>query len=538
MRDAEKLLRAEGTRIVNGAGQLVLLRGVGLGSWLLPEGYMWRFGDNGDRPRKIEKLLEQLIGAPEAQLFWYRYYQNYIAEADIRKIAEEGFNSVRVPINARFLTGSIESTDFVPERVELLDQLVAWCRKYNVYVILDLHGAPGGQTGTNIDDSQDNKPELFLEEIHVVRTVEIWRKLAEHYQNEGIIAGYDLLNEPLPEWFSEHYGKVIPVYKRIIQAIREVDALHMIILEGVHWSTDWSIFEERLDDNLMLQFHKYWNNPDGESILQYIEKGNQLNVPIFMGEGGENNKGWYTALFKLLETRGISWNFWTWKKMDTNNSPCSIKKPERWQELVAHVDSNKPLTAEATKRILSEYLENMKFGNCSYHQDVVDSVFSRLPLAIPAIFYDFKGEGISYKTLGESGNCSGYRCFDPIEIRYINTEQQKPNFAHTRGEEPEEHERMYIVLKKGEWVSFEVFIKPEDQDTSWIVAIHGTGMEHAAALLVLTDDKLATVLSADYHVWNDMRFTLNGLFKAGKHQIRLLSGDHPIGIEEIRIDKA
>src|SRR5262249_49363262 len=49
-------LHAQGEDIVNESGQKILLRGVGLGNWMLPEGYMWKFGDGGDRPRKIERI--------------------------------------------------------------------------------------------------------------------------------------------------------------------------------------------------------------------------------------------------------------------------------------------------------------------------------------------------------------------------------------------------------------------------------------------------------------------------------------------------
>ena len=58
-------LRTQGQDIVNESGERILLRGVGLGNWMLPEGYMWKFGNGGDRPRKIEKLVSDLIG-PEA----------------------------------------------------------------------------------------------------------------------------------------------------------------------------------------------------------------------------------------------------------------------------------------------------------------------------------------------------------------------------------------------------------------------------------------------------------------------------------------
>ena len=101
------LLHTQGKDIVNANGEKVLLRGVGLGNWLLPEGYMWKFGNGADRPRRIEKLVSDLIGPENSNRFWSEFRKNYITEADIRRIAELGFNSVRPALNARlFLTES------------------------------------------------------------------------------------------------------------------------------------------------------------------------------------------------------------------------------------------------------------------------------------------------------------------------------------------------------------------------------------------------------------------------------------------------
>ena len=88
-------LRTQGQDMVDESGRKVLLRGVGLGNWMLPEGYMWRFGGQADRPRTIEKVVSDLIGPENAARFWSGFRKNYITEADIARIAELGFNSVR-----------------------------------------------------------------------------------------------------------------------------------------------------------------------------------------------------------------------------------------------------------------------------------------------------------------------------------------------------------------------------------------------------------------------------------------------------------
>src|SRR6185312_6980364 len=166
-------LHTRGQDIVNEAGKEIYLKGVGLGNWLLPEGYMWKFGGLGDRPRKIEKVVADLVGNEKAERFWRAYRQNYITEADIQRIAEVGFNCVRLPVNARLLLTEGENPVFIEGGFQLIDSLVSWCKKHKVYIILDMHAAPGGQTGANIDDSRNDVPELFIDKKYQDELVNI-----------------------------------------------------------------------------------------------------------------------------------------------------------------------------------------------------------------------------------------------------------------------------------------------------------------------------------------------------------------------------
>ncbi len=195
---AKGFLHTRGQDMVDEDGNKVLLRGVGLGNWLLPEGYMWKFGQAGDRPRTIEKLVSDLIGPEKADEFWLAFRENYITEADIARIAQLGFNSVRPALNARRFLTEGEDPTYVDEGFELLDNLVGWCRKHGIYVIIDMHGAPGGQTGANIDDSPNDEPGLFMDPRNQDLLIDLWVKIAERYKDEPTVAAYDLLNEPLP----------------------------------------------------------------------------------------------------------------------------------------------------------------------------------------------------------------------------------------------------------------------------------------------------------------------------------------------------
>ena len=245
---------------------------------------MWKFGDAGDRPRKIEKIVSDLIGQEDADRFWLEFRKNYITEADIRRIAELGFNSVRPALNARRFLTEGDNPAYVDEGFRLLDDLVRWCGKHNVYVIIDMHGAPGGQTGTNIDDSANDQPELFMDPKYEKRLIDLWVKIAERYKDEPTVAGYDLLNEPLPERTgaaAKYKQELEPLYRRITTAIRKVDKKHMIILEGADWSNDWSVFSKPFAPNLVYQFHYYcWDNPDNlRDISPYLDFPQEVERP-------------------------------------------------------------------------------------------------------------------------------------------------------------------------------------------------------------------------------------------------------------------
>ena len=527
-------LRAQGQAIVNGQGQEVLLRGVGLGSWLLPEGYMWRFPEQGDRPRKMEHMIRQLIGEEKAQQFWELYYTRFITELDIRQIAREGFNSIRIPLSYRFLRGTNDTEAYDQRHLEILDQVLDWCETYSLYAILDLHGAPGGQTGTNIDDSARDEPELFTVAENKRRTIELWRMLAARYRDRWIVAGYDLLNEPLPDWFSQYYQDVMPLYREIVSAIRDVDPRHMIILEGVHWSTDWSIFTERIDDNLMLQFHKYWNNPDVESIEQYLAVRETWNVPIFMGEGGENNKLYYTGLFQLLEDRNISWNFWTWKKLETTNSPCSIRKPEGWGELVHFLEGGEQPDAERAAGILWDYLDNMLLPNCEYHSDVVRALFRRPSVQIPAVFYDYLGEGVSY---GVRQACwepaVNFRTKETTRLQFCHGEPRDVNFHHGAGEDWREDEWLCVVLTAGDYLTYS-FQTTTQARSGLQVAVQVKGGRAEFQLAV--DGQPLETHGIATSSWQTVTSTITPPLPAGKHQLRVTATDGELSIKWLAID--
>jgi hypothetical protein len=421
-------LHTAGQDIVDEAGKKIFLKGVGLGNWLLPEGYMWKFGALGDRPRKIEKVVTDLIGKEKAAVFWKTYRQNYITEGDIKRIAALGFNSVRPALNSRLFLTEEENPVYITEGFQLIDSLISWCKKYKLYVIIDMHGAPGGQTGANIDDSPNDIPEIFINKKKEDQLVNLWVKIAEIFKDEPVVAAYDLLNEPLPirTGSADKYKHLLePMYKRITAEIRKVDPKHMITLEGFNWANDWSLFEKPFDSNVFYQFHYYcWNRPDNlNSIEPYLKKRAQLNTPIWVGETGEKGNAIYWATSQLFEANNIGFSFWPWKKMDTKNTPYSIKKPTDWDLISAYTNGGARPETTVSEKALNELLENIKLSNCDYFEDVCHAILTRIPGKIEAENYGQNGFNRSWFVIDTITKSKFYRTSDPVKINLDSKEK-------------------------------------------------------------------------------------------------------------------
>ena len=155
---SQGFLHVENGQIVEGNGEPILLQGLGLGGWLVPEGYMLNIPGYGS-PTEIENKIEALLGTDLAAEFWDLYHENYVAEADIDQIAEWGFNSIRIPFHYKqFSPSPGEVNQF---GYDIVDSLLSWCTPYNMYIILDMHCAPGGQNHGEISDS-DGTARLLL----------------------------------------------------------------------------------------------------------------------------------------------------------------------------------------------------------------------------------------------------------------------------------------------------------------------------------------------------------------------------------------
>jgi len=391
---AQGFVHRDGQNILDANGKNLVFRGLGLGGWMVQEGYMIKTGEFAGPQFKIREKIVDVIGEQNTVEFYKNYKNNGISKADIDSLAAWGFNSVRLPMHYNLYTLPIEKepvkgkNTWLEEGFKMTDELLEWCTENKIYLILDLHAAPGGQgKDANISDYDETKPSLWESEENQEKMIAFWKKIAERYKDNPWIGAYDIINEP--NWNFSATNKngcdeklnapLRELQVKVTQAIREVDKNHLIFIEGNCWGNNYSGIFPLWDDNTALSFHKYWNYNDVASINQFLEYRKQYNVPIWLGESGENSNAWFTDAIRLMETNNIGWAFWPMKKIDNIAGVTSVLQPKGYDKLLHYWEkgTNKPSKEEA-KAILFQVAENYKMSRVEVKRDVIDAMFRQV----------------------------------------------------------------------------------------------------------------------------------------------------------------
>jgi len=469
-------LKAEGKKIIDQNGNEVLLRGMGLGGWMLMEGYMMQSSDVADTQHEFRQRLEDLMGVENTNVFFDKWLENHVTKADIDSLSSWGFNSVRLPMHYNLFTLPIEEESIEGENTWLtkgftiIDELLQWCEENEVYLILDLHAAPGGQ-GANaaISDYNPDLPSLWESELNKNKTIALWKKLAERYKDEEWIGGYDLLNEV--NWEMENDNEeLLNLYKDITTEIRAVDNNHIIFIEGNGFANDFNGLTPPWDDNMVYSFHKYWSENTTESIQWVLDIREENNVPLWMGEAGENSNVWFTDAIELFETNDIGWSWWPMKRIETIVGPYSIDFTDGYKKILSYWrgEIEKPSSDEAFS-IMIDLANKTNSNLCTYQKDVPDAQIRQIktnetiPYAshqIPGVIYmsdyDLGRSGIAYYDVDSANyqQSSGYFQAwnsgwvyrnDGVDIEK-NTDTVNSNGFHIG------------FINKGEWINYTLIV--------------------------------------------------------------------------------
>lgn len=342
----KKFLKIQGTKIVAPQGHPVILKGVNLGGWLMMEGYILHSLNFAEQ--LFKKNFAKNLGNAALGDFEKNFRDNFIQEDDFRKIANFGFNCIRLPFNSRLVEKA--PYRYSQEGVSYLDRALQWGQKHGLWIILDLHAAVGAQNHDWHSDSL-GKAELWQRKDFQSRTLALWQFLADRYKNNATVAGYDLLNEAV----TDDVKALNRFYKRLIKAIRDVDKNHILFIEGNTWAMDLDCLEEFDDDQAALSIHAYqpldltfnfipylryplrhqgkrWDkNALKELLSRYNKIAKKRLVPIYVGEFGVNARQgrygedrWLGDMLACFREFGFHWTYWTYKAIKNSIFPDGI----------------------------------------------------------------------------------------------------------------------------------------------------------------------------------------------------------------------
>jgi len=326
-------LTADGKYLYNAKGEMVSLKGVNLGGWLHMEGWMDGGGtddtygkDSGHFVNHFAVLtaLGDRFTEEERESLLATYQNNYIKKSDLKYLRSLGLNYVRVPFfwtEIMDFDGNIRTTAF-----DQLDWVIRECKALGMYVLLDLHGAVGGQSGGWLTGGHWDSNKLWTDEDCRLKTDTIWRTVAARYKDEPAVMGYDLLNEPMapvePAELSEYNTNSL--YDRYYHVVRGVDDRHVIVTEAFVNFDALKTPAENGWENVVYEVH-FYNDGEKENaaaqqgfinwIVSYLlEKREEYNVPVLFGEYNFWSAGdaWKTCMTNL-SANGISWSSWTYK---------------------------------------------------------------------------------------------------------------------------------------------------------------------------------------------------------------------------------
>lgn len=561
--DIQHYLRRDGNRIVDADGNNFIIRAIGLGNYMVWEPYMWKVSNYevaGIMQQIVERMSEAL-NPDDLQYFIDQYMASYITKADVDSLKAWGFNAIRLPMHYNlFISADAADNTFVEKGFAITEQLRQWCADNEMYLILDLHAAPGGQGNDHaISDSRSpalwDGDELGTAEQYQDKVVILWRELARRFADKEYMGGYDILNET-------NYGgdnlKLLDLFKRCVNQIRLYDQKNIIYLEGNWFANDFStilpgLWGTQWDENMAYSSHKYWalhNGFAGEDVRA------TYNVPLFLGETGENSNEWFYQNVKSAEHKNIGWAWWAYKKIDNISGFTSIRTSESFKKISDFINEGTGLDVnnkEANFEVFLDFLEYVKLENCKINYDVLFSLIdqqqdaaltkpygdNRVPGVIPATHYDLGRQGFAWF---ENHN-------DQVIERTEGLGDAKPynagwagrndavDFEVTAGEvDPASDGYNIGWTNAGEWVQYSVYA---EQEGYYRVSIRSACLGDVTVSLRDTGNGLLrnNVISATggWQSW-ELREVGNVKLEQGWNTLRLYFDDGAININYLKFD--
>jgi endoglucanase len=567
---AQSFLSANGSRIVDASNNEVVLRGMGLGGWLLMEGYMLQV-DGGYGQWQIKRDMFQQ-GASEAEIdaFFTSWRANNTTASDIAYLRSLGFNCLRLPMHYElFLTSSqravrndviygkipvtqyIESlsawydqnalfNDLTVPGFTSIDNTLQWGAANNMWTVLDLHAAPGGQgSQSNINDALVgldlwNRTDAKGRKIYQLVTERLWVAISNRYKTDGRVAMYDLVNEP-------HGGvqnsAIKALYDKIIASIRANGDNHLILLEGNGYGNEYTGITPDLfanKSNLVWNGHRYWvtNDPATKDrnanqlnlIANLVNFRNKWNVPVWVGETGENSNHWIAEACRNLDAQKIGWALWTHKRLHGSGS-LNAQTASPMKVRYANIYTPAGRTA---------LLSNIQYTNCIKQADVEDAM-TRMITDATSLPFNGTRASVPGKIFASDYNIGrhGLAYRDAIfeKVPYNGSDW---NFGHTYRNDGVDIEASSDATGNGvnvgwleynDFMNYSVTVAQSGTYTAQLRVANGGTQNGAIALKVdgVTVGTVTVPATGGWQTWSTVNLSNTFNLTAGNHEIQVLT---------------
>ena len=548
-----QLLQVDGTRMVNSSdNQEVILNAVNFGNWMVMEGYMMNSVSQAPDQHTWKEKLTPLIGTDSVKAFYDAWLTNHVTQDDINQIKAWGFNAVRLPLHYEYFVNLGTPDVWNDQGFALLDDIISWCTVAGIYVILDLHAAPGGQSdNSGISDYDSTKPSLWESRDNRSKTVRLWDKISERYKDEPWVAGYDLINEP--NWNLPGGTLLRDLYEDLTRVIRANGDDHILFIEGNSYSNDYTGLTPPWDPQMVYVFHKYQSSADFASDLQWVlDLRTAENRPIWCGEHGENSNDNFTKMVELLRGQGIGMSWWPMKKFGSINCLASATFPPGYQDLLNYLGGSNPnLSAGTARNTLTQLAESVRLANTEPGNEVVRAIFTQpgnrdtapfgavptIPGTVYASDYDQGMNGHAYADTGWENVLYTTGDYTAWNERWT---YRNGGVDIETCSDPDSNGYNVCFFKPNEWMKYTVDVASPGTYRIDLRVANGSGQ--TATLEIQSGDGTKTLATASVRPrgWSDwVTVSVNGGFStAGRQSVRIANtGASDCNINSLRFTK-
>lgn len=302
--------------------------GVNLGGWLVVEKWMtpslFRDTDAEDE----HGLLLTPDGAKKIE----RHRKGFITEKDFAWLHDHFVEAVRIPVGYWLF----EDTKPFLRGEQYLDWAFDMAEKYDIKVLISLHGAPGSQNGKH--HSGRKGIVRWYQRKYRDATAGVLAGIAERYSKRRALWGIELLNEPKTTWLLQDIHLWWWTRSQLSRLTKKFPEVHFVYSD-VFSPLKWSGLKKGVLD---IHHYQCFSASDKKRTLdEHVSKASELGdilrtitsiQPVIIGEWSaaldgqsldgvprhESERRFVRAQLAAFE-RADAWFYWSYKTEDSGS---------------------------------------------------------------------------------------------------------------------------------------------------------------------------------------------------------------------------